>query len=693
MKGFGLDRVIEPKGNVPVTAWKLDNSKKLKSKELRIAVDLIDFERGNFNQICSICQYDETKIKERILKIVNERNKLHNPYTESSGLFTGIIEEISPDFEIQEGLCVGDQVVCLTPLAGLPLYIEEITAIDINYAQIECKGYAICFESVQLFKQKDFVGNDVKYLMKILEEEGSLCNISEELKHMNVSKALIIGPNPIEAIFYARIAYDIAPGKIENIIVTDKSYAKLYDTDVVKKAFGDLMTRIYFVDLSMPMDAFSQLLEGENRKLADVVVNLENIKGSETVANCIVKDSGMVCYTDINNSYAQGLLIADCFGKQVDHYALDGYEKDAYEFAVKLVNKVKPNLDILSETLNKVAMQKSFVNMKNHEITRDAVQKIDDFIYMSPVTKNMLEEVINVAKYDCNVIIQGETGVGKEKVFDLIHQNSPRSGKPCIKINCATIHENLAESEFFGYEKGSFTGAQESGKKGYFELANNGTLFLDEIGSLSLSMQSKLLRVLQESTYYKVGGVEPKHVNVRVICANNIPLKKLVNDGAFREDLYYRLNICMINVAPLRMRKEDIVCLAESFLESYSKKYGINKTFSNGALEELQGYHWPGNVRELENTVHRLYISEKENEIDRMAVDMLINESIYEFETVDIRKEFSSEENMDLNSIMDKQEKKLIEFALKKCKTTRAAAEFLNIPQATFARKKLKYNL
>ena len=206
-------------------------------------------------------------------------------------------------------------------------------------------------------------------------------------------------------------------------------------------------------------------------------------------------------------------------------------------------------------------------------------------------------------------------------------------------------------------------------------------------------MQSKLLRVLQESTYYKVGGVEPKHVNVRVICANNIPLKKLVNDGAFREDLYYRLNICMINVAPLRMRKEDIVCLAESFLESYSKKYGINKTFSNGALEELQGYHWPGNVRELENTVHRLYISEKENEIDRMAVDMLINESIYEFETVDIRKEFSSEENMDLNSIMDKQEKKLIEFALKKCKTTRAAAEFLNIPQATFARKKLKYNL
>ena len=123
MKGFGLDRVIEPKGNVPVAAWKLDNSEKLKSKELKISVNLIDFERGNFNQICSICQYDESKIKERIFKIVNERNKLHNPYTESSGLFTGIIEEISPDFEIQEDFCEGDRVVCITPLAGMPLNI------------------------------------------------------------------------------------------------------------------------------------------------------------------------------------------------------------------------------------------------------------------------------------------------------------------------------------------------------------------------------------------------------------------------------------------------------------------------------------------------------------------------------------------------------------------------------------------
>jgi len=693
MKGFGLDRVIEPKGNVPVTAWKLDNSPELKSKEMKISVNRIDFERSSFNQICSICGYDENLIKQRIMKIVNERHKLHNPYTESSGLFSGTISEISPDFEGFENLNIGDEVICLTPLAGLPLYLEEIKSVDIGYGQIQCKGYAICFESVQLVKQQDFNGEDSKFLLRALEEEGSLCNISRELEKMNISKALIIGTNPIEAMFYAKVASDSNPGNVSNILVMDSSYMNIYEKEAMKKAFGDLVARIYFVDMSMPMEALETLLRDEKRELADLVVNLESIKGSETLANCIVKDNGMVCYIGMNNNYVQGLLIADCFGKEVTHYSLDGYEREAYSFAVSLINSLMPNLKILDDIIVKPDAKESHIALVKRERTKNAARKIDDFIYMSDVTEAMVEEVLNVAQYDCNVIIQGETGVGKEKVFNLIHQNSPRRGKPCIKINCATISESLAESEFFGYEKGSFTGAQAEGKQGYFELANNGTLFLDEIGSLSLAMQSKLLRVLQENTYYRVGGTQPKHVNVRVICANNIPLKKLVREGEFREDLYYRLNICMINVPPLRMRRDDIVCLSETFLKGYSEKYGFEKKFSEDALEELKEYQWPGNVRELENTVHRLYISEKEHIIDGIAVDMLINENVYEFETVDLRSESRSGDRMDFNKIMDKQEKKLIEFALKKCKTTRAAADFLSIPQATFARKKIKYNL
>ncbi|MBR3260849.1 MAG: sigma 54-interacting transcriptional regulator [Firmicutes bacterium] len=305
----------------------------------------------------------------------------------------------------------------------------------------------------------------------------------------------------------------------------------------------------------------------------------------------------------------------------------------------------------------------------------------------------MVEEVLNIARYDANVIIQGETGSGKERVFDLIQQNSLRREKPAIKINCATIQENLAESEFFGYEKGSFTGASAEGKDGYFALANNGTLFLDEIGSLPLDMQAKLLRVLQENTFYRIGGTEPIHVNVRVIVANNVPLKKLVEEGKFREDLYYRLNICQINVPPLRARKEDIVCLADAFLKNYGEKYGLPKSFSPDAYKELMEYHWPGNVRELENTVHRLYITERGDVIDGADVSSMLNESVFDDVVVDVRKEFSRDKDLTFDSIMDQQEERLIAFALKKEGTTRAAAEFLGMPQATLARKKIKHGL
>ncbi len=693
MKDFGLNRVIEPKGNIPVTAWKLDNSEKLMSKELKISVDRIDFERTGFNQICSICGYDEEQIKKRIMKIVGERHKLHNPYTESSGILSGRIEEIAPDFEGIGDLKEGDEVICLTPLAGLPLFLEEIIAIDMGYGQIECRGYAICFESVQLVKQKDFNGKESKYLLRALEAEGSLCNVSRELSKMKPAKAFIIGDSPIEALFYAKIVSDSSYGSVENVLVMDSSYAVIYEKEELERIFGRLAARIYFVDLSMPMEAFEILLEGEKGRLADVVVNLESIEDSETVANCIVKDNGMVCYTGMNDNYTKGLLIADCFGKEVNHRTLDGYEKGAYAFAVSLIKGILPELSMMDELVRKSDLKKNFAESGRKERTKTAARKIDDYIYMSDITEMMVEEALNVAQYDCNVIIQGETGVGKEKVFNLIHQNSPRRGKPCIKINCATIQESLAESEFFGYEKGAFTGAYSGGKEGYFEMANNGTLFLDEIGSLSLAMQSKLLRILQENTYYRVGGTQPRHVNVRVVCASNIPLKKLVEEGEFREDLYYRLNICMINVPPLRMRRDDIVCLSEAFIKGYSEKYGIKKEFSKDALKELRQYHWPGNVRELENTVHRLYISEKESLIDGIAVDMLINENLYDVPLFDMRKQGEEKEKIDFNSIMSRQEKNLIAFALKKCRTTRAAAEFLGIPQATLARKKIKHDL
>ena len=319
--------------------------------------------------------------------------------------------------------------------------------------------------------------------------------------------------------------------------------------------------------------------------------------------------------------------------------------------------------------------------------------KIDDFVFLSPVTKALTEEVMNIAAYDCNVIIQGETGVGKEKILGLIHKNSSRKGNPCIRINCATIHENLAESEFFGYETGAFTGAQSGGKKGYFELANNGILFLDEVGSLSMSMQSKLLRVLQENTFYRVGGVKQIGVNVRVVCASNVPVRKLVEDGKFREDLWYRMNICTIDVPALRDRKEDIYALTDVFLQNYNKRYGVSKEITIEAVGRLMRYDFPGNVRELENIIHRLVINTRKNIINEAEADDILNESVYDDMVLDLKQALKRNEGLDFNKIIDAQEKKLIQYALRKESSTRKAAELLNMTQAQLMRKKTKFNI
>lgn len=691
-KNFGLERVLEPKDSLPVTSWKLNNGKELKSKELRVNLKRIMFERENFSQLCSTCEYDESKIKERILKIVNERGKLHNPYTESSGMFMGTIDEASEDYDMG-GLKYGDNIVCMTPLAGLPIYIESIDKINIDYAQITCTGYVICFETAIIFPIDDTDSSHSIHLARALEEEGNLYGMSKELEGKNISRAVIIGNHIAETIFYAQMLKSANKSNVSISFVIDSAYFSGITEKDLRIIFGDLIENIYFVDLSKPIEAVEKIMESEDSRLFDVVINLENIKGCESVASLVVREGGWVCYTSLNSRYCHGLLIADCLGKDATHYGLDGYSRYAYDFAGKLVNEAEPILRRLDRFYASRKNEPYKIQTGFRERTQTAVQQIDGFIYKSKTTADMIEEVLNVAQYDCNVIIQGETGVGKEKICNMIHQNSQRRDKPCIKINCATIQESLAESEFFGYEKGSFTGAQASGKAGYFELANNGTLFLDEIGSLSLVMQSKLLRVLQESTYYRVGGVQPKHVNVRVICANNIPLKKLVEEGMFREDLYYRLNICMINVPPLRMRKDDIACLADAFLNNYSEKYGAKKKFTLDAYDELLEYPWPGNVRELENTVHRLYISEKGREIDGYAVHMLINQSVFDNVVMDIKKECGSNDFMNFTEIMEEQEKKIIAYALKKKKTTRKAAEFLGLPQTTLARKKLKHNL
>jgi len=239
----------------------------------------------------------------------------------------------------------------------------------------------------------------------------------------------------------------------------------------------------------------------------------------------------------------------------------------------------------------------------------------DTIVGRSKEMKEVFHLIAQAAKSDATVLIRGESGTGKELVANAIHYNSERAKGPFIKINCASLTETLIESELFGHEKGAFSGAYTT-KKGQFELANGGTIFLDEISELSLHLQAKLLRVLQEGEFYRVGGTKPIKVNVRVIAATNQNLEEAIGKNTFRKDLYYRLNVFPIYLPPLRERRADILLLAEHFLEEFNKKYNKNiKRISTPAIDLLVKYHWPGNVRELKNCIERAVIVCDENVI------------------------------------------------------------------------------
>ncbi|NPB07281.1 MAG: GAF domain-containing protein [Aquificae bacterium] len=225
----------------------------------------------------------------------------------------------------------------------------------------------------------------------------------------------------------------------------------------------------------------------------------------------------------------------------------------------------------------------------------------------SKAIKNLVELVQKIARTDSTVLILGESGTGKSLVAKAIHYESPRRDGPFITVNCAAIPESLLEAELFGYEKGAFTGAYSS-KKGKFELADGGTLFLDEIGDLPLSLQAKLLRALQEKEIEPLGSEKTVKVDVRIVAATNKDLRKLVKEGKFREDLYYRLNVVELRVPPLRERREDVPLLIEYYLRQFNEKYQKRVRISPKAMKLLLEYHWPGNVRELANLVERLVI-------------------------------------------------------------------------------------
>ena len=294
------------------------------------------------------------------------------------------------------------------------------------------------------------------------------------------------------------------------------------------------------------------------------------------------------------------------------------------------------------------------------------------------------ENIIQVAHANATVMIRGESGTGKELVAHAIHYNSPRAAKPFVKINCGAIPENLIESELFGYEKGAFTGATER-KKGKFELADGGTIFLDEIGELPLNLQVRLLRILQEKEFERVGGVKTIKINVRIIAATNRNLEDEIAENRFREDLYYRLNVFPIYIPPLRERKTDILLLAEHFLSKYARENNKQiSRLSTLAIDLLNSYHWPGNVREIQNCMERAVLICEGDTIQSTHLPP----TLQRIDTVDSREKVS------LAHQVENFEQELIIDALKKTRGIKAkASQYLSTTERILGYKMKRYGI
>jgi len=311
----------------------------------------------------------------------------------------------------------------------------------------------------------------------------------------------------------------------------------------------------------------------------------------------------------------------------------------------------------------------------------------------------VLETAFHVAGSDVSVLILGESGVGKDVIARLIHNNSSRQQiGSFIKVNCGAIPHELMESEYFGYERGAFTGARREGKRGFFELAHEGTLFLDEIADLPLNLQVKLLRVLEDREIMRLGGEKPIKVDVRIITATNKDLEAMVVDGSFRDDLFYRLNVVPITVPPLRERPEDISALLAHYLARFNEKYKVDKSFSRETLQLLLGYRWPGNVRELINLVERLVITTRFRVIlpEHLPESMLLSikdhiiSAALLLEHDYLREQLHSKS---MKEIMDEVEKKIILLAYRECRSSRKVGELLGISHATVINKLRKHGL
>ena len=684
---YGTKRVLEPQYVLPTSAWKLDNSRDIYPDEMRVSIKRIHLEGTSFKQICTESNNIEQKIKQKIIDITIRRGKLHNPVTDTGGIVCGTIEEIGAEYENPQGLKVGDTVICNASLASMPTYIENIASIDHAFNQIEAAGYVIAHDRIQVLKMQE--GSQTSLLLFALDQSGTLLRLDKLAE--GKQRFLIVGNNMVTNLLFGYAIRRKVGEKGEIVCLLDKKSGISVSGGGINILLGKVFDSIQFLDILKPVETVEMLNLDE---MFDLSVNCAEIPGAETVNILATKPGGTVLFANLINNLNIALYITESISKDLDIRSAEGFLNEYAIFDIELVSEVAPYFENATVAALKEPEREKW---EMSPYTRSLVEKSlsDDFVFESRQMQNVMEEIMKVSRYDCNVIIFGSTGVGKEKVANLIQKNSDRKLQPFVKINCGAISANLIESEFFGYEKGAFTGANTTGKKGYFEIANNGVMFLDEIGELPLEMQAKLLRVIQDGEFYRVGGVAPIKTNVRIISATNRNLEKFVEEGKFRRDLYYRLNVVPIFIPDLTDRADDIPALVNLFLAKYGKKFGAERGIDASAMDYLKRMPWPGNVRELENTVQRLIISTQTEDITLMDIMRESHGDIFHGIAHGREENEPTEQGaeIDLQNAVDAYEKGLIKYACQKYGSTRKAAKAIGISQTQLVRKKKKYDL
>jgi TyrR family helix-turn-helix protein len=683
---YGIKRVIEPKEVLPISAWRIDSTRAVYPDEMRLGIRRIHIESASFRQICVESGNDEDRIKEKIRDVVIKRGKLHNPITDTGGLVFGVVEEIGAEFTNPSGYKVGDEVICNASLAAIPLHLQSIGKVHFGLSQIEASGYAIINESLPLIrKPRDIL---TSLLLYTLDESGTLYAVHKCAK--DKKRCLIVGNSLMTNLLFGQAVRKAAGPEAEIVCLFDNNTDLGARSSQLRTLLEKTFSSVYYVNIVKPVECLSNLDIG----LFDLSVNCADIAGAETINILSTKDNGIIYFANMINNYNIALYITEVIQRQIDIRCGEGYEPHYAEFDIELLREISPYIP--EDSLDGYTLPDNVAyalrkNVKQQRVSLEQAGVTDDFICQSKPMRAVLEEILSVAKYDCNVLITGDTGVGKEKVASMIQKNSTRSNQPYIKINCASISEHLIESEFFGYEKGAFTGANASGKKGYFEVADNGIIFLDEVGELPADMQAKLLRVIQDGEFFRVGGTKPIKSNVRILSATNKNLEELMDQKLFRRDLFYRLNVFPIRVPSLSERRMEIPALLKHFLAKYNDKFGTQKLLESDAQTYLSSCEWPGNIRELENALQRLIINATSDTITLLDAMRELHADMIPAADRDPQELLQG--GMSLEVMVENFEKGILRHAVEKYGSSRKAAKRLGISQTQYLRKKAKYGL